>query len=127
MPCDCQIAKRKLPNMRSNKNPSPASLGAMNYPWKPDDTPTLRPVWVLLEQLCRHDPSKYTTVIDGLDMTGRAPGMLVRWSRSGRGDWLGVVHYTIEYIDGRARRTEFRDQLVSAYALEPRHDGKPLR
>jgi len=77
--------------------------------------------------VCRHDPKNAATVIDGLDLTGRAPGTLLHWRRSGRGDWLGIVHYTLSYIDGRAHRELFRDQLVPAYALEPRHDGKPLQ
>jgi hypothetical protein len=39
---------------------------------------------------------------------------------------MGIVHYTVGYIDGRARREHFTNQLVPAYALQPRHDGKPL-
>jgi len=94
--------------------------------WKPDSTPPVRPVWVLLDELCRHDPATRATVIDGLDMTGKAPGVLLHWRRSGHGDWLGLVHYTIGYIDGRRQRAPFYEQLVPAYALRPRHNGKPL-
>jgi hypothetical protein len=82
----------------------------------------VRPVWVLLEELCRHDPALARTVVDGLDLTGRAKGFLVEWRRSGRGDWLGVVNFEVGYVDGRAATVWWREQLVPGYALRPR-DG----
>ena len=84
---------------RREYRPSPAPAIAA-HGWTPPEGPPARPVWVDLEQLCRHNPAAAATVIDGLDLTGRAPGMLQRWRRSGRGDWLGVVHYSVAYIDG---------------------------
>lgn len=51
---------------------------------------------------------------------------MLRWRRSGRGGWLGIVHYSVGYIDGRARHELFNPQLVPACLLEPRADGKPL-
>jgi hypothetical protein len=104
-------------------SPAPAISA---YGWTRPEGPPARPVWVDLEQLCRHDPATAATVIDGLDLTGRAPGMLQRWRRSGRGDWLGVVHYSVGYIDGRHRRELFTNQLVPAYVLQPRHNDQPL-
>lgn len=46
---------------------------------------------------------------------------------TGRDDRWGILHFTVGYLDGRSRREMFRDQLVPAYALEPRNDGKPLQ
>ena len=88
----------------------------------PAEVPRVRPVWVLLEQVCRHDPALARTVVDGLDMTGRAKGFLSEWRRSSRGEWLGVVNYEVRYADGREHTVWWRDQMVPAYALLPRSD-----
>lgn len=88
----------------------------------PAEIPQVKPVWVLLEQVCVHDPTLARTVVDGLDMTGRAPGFLTEWRRSGRGEWLGVVNYEVRYLDGREATVWWRDQMVPAYALLPRTD-----
>jgi hypothetical protein len=102
--------------------PPPAIAGFAD----PAEVPEVHPVWVDLEQVCLHDPAKARTVVDGLDMTGKARGMLLRWQRSIRGDWLGLVHYQVHYADGRPQPRIFRDQLVPGYALGPRTDSVPL-
>jgi len=93
----------------------------------PAEAPNVQPVWVLLEQVCVHDPAVARTVVDGLDLTGRAKGFLLEWRRSSRGDWLGVVNYEVRYADGREATVWWRDQLVPAYALRPRIAGRDRR
>ncbi|MBV9013428.1 MAG: hypothetical protein JO272_15555 [Pseudonocardiales bacterium] len=58
-------------------------------------------------------------VADGLDLTGRVPGMLKRWVRGSRGEWYGVVWVRISDGAGDVRMT-LEDQLVPAAALSPR-------
>jgi hypothetical protein len=93
---------------------------------EPAEVPRVKPVWVLLEKLYRPTPRATKTVIDGLDLTGRAPGMLIGdWLRSSRGDYLAQVHISIRSADPTQQtRQLFRAQLVPAYALQPRHDGR---
>jgi hypothetical protein len=110
-----------------------------SQPWQPDPPPAIarfaapaeplhvQPVWVLLEQVCVHDPAMARTVVDGLDMTGRAKGFLLGWWRSSRGDWLGVVNYEVRYADGREATVWWREQLVPAHALRPRTAGRDHR
>lgn len=93
----------------------------------PAEPPQARPVWVLLDKLCVHDPELARTVVDGLDLTGRAKGFLLGWRRSSRGDWLGVVNYEVRYADGREATVWWREQLVPAYALQPRLAGRDHR
>jgi hypothetical protein len=109
----CSNSER-LPGWRPPPPPAIAGHGA------PAEIPTVRPVWVLLEEVVRHDPAMARTVIDGLDMTGRAKGFLYEWRRSSRGDWLGVVNYEVHYADGREATVWWREQLVPGYALLPR-------
>jgi hypothetical protein len=104
--------------------PPPPAIARFAAPAPP---PVVQPVWVLLEQVCRHDPEVRRTVGDGLDFTGRAPGILRGWRRTARGEWLGVVNYEVHYADGRKNTLWCRDQMVPAYALRPRgtHSDRP--
>lgn len=69
-----------------------------------------------------------TSVPDGVDLVGNAPGMLVAdsWIRSARGMWLAVCSITIPYTDGR-RTYHLTDQLVPGHALRPRRPSQPQR
>jgi hypothetical protein len=121
--------------MCSNDEPDSLSLS-----WRPPPAPAIarhgapaklapvRPVWVLLDQMVRHDPAAYRSVADGLDFTGRARGVLYTetWRRSARGVWLAFVNYQVHYSDGRPRPLLLREQLVPGYALRPREDNHPL-
>ncbi|MBO0875187.1 MAG: hypothetical protein J2P19_17540 [Pseudonocardia sp.] len=96
--------------------PAPAIAGHA----APAEVPRVRPVWVLLEEVVRHDPAVASTVVDGLELTGRAKGFLREWRRGSRGDWVGVVNYEVHYADGRETTVWWQDQMVPAYALLPR-------
>lgn len=116
--------------MCSNSDESvwqPAPAPAIARFAAPRPAPVVQPVWVLLEQVCRHDPDVRRTVGDGLDFTGRAPGILRGWRRTARGEWLGVVNYEVHYADGRTNTLWCHDQMVPAYALLPRGEsaGRP--
>lgn len=89
-------------------------------------SPPCEAVWVKLDALWPAPPQR-RTVIDGLDFTGHARGMIYRWVRSSDGLWLGLVSYEVGYLDGRRDGALFLNQLVPASALSQRHDGKPLR
>lgn len=95
---------------------------------EPTQAPDVTPVWVLLEEHLPHDPRQRRTVPDGLELTGRVRGFLRKpWYRcAGCGAWLGAVTFEVHYADGRARTEIYRDQLVHAGALLPRHDGRHL-
>lgn len=83
--------------------------------------PDLTRVWVQLDLLFPQQPDAgRRVVIEGLDMTGRAAGLLSGWFRSVDGAWLGVVSYKLPYADGRREKVELVDQLVPAQALRPR-------
>jgi hypothetical protein len=58
-------------------------------------------------------------VADGIELTGRVPGMLKRWIRGSRGEWYGVVWVPISDGAGDVRLT-LDDQVVPAAALSPR-------
>ncbi|HEX4361367.1 MAG TPA: hypothetical protein VH141_27775 [Pseudonocardia sp.] len=103
--------------------PPPAIAGFA----EPTLAPNVRPVWVLLEEFCRHDPAFARTVPDGVDLTGRAKGFLLEWVRSGRGDWLGVVHVEVRFVDGREATQWWNEQRVPGYALLPREERRPPR
>jgi hypothetical protein len=79
-----------------------------------------RAVWVDLD-LAFPLPTghRHRVVADGLELTGRAPGMLKRWVRGSRGEWYGVVWVRISDGAGDIRMT-LEDQLVPAAALSPR-------
>jgi hypothetical protein len=110
-------------NMCSNsENWQPPPAPAIARFAAPAAAPDVRPVWVLLEQVLRHDPAVARTVGDGLDLTGRAKGFLLEWLRSSRGDWLAVVHYEVHFADGRETTQWWRDQRVPGYALLPREE-----
>jgi hypothetical protein len=106
--------------------------------WQPDPTPVIvefgapapapdaRPVWVNLDLLFGRDPACDQAVVDGLELSGRTRGMLLRWRRGSRGDWLGVVTYQIHYADGRPQPTLWSEQLVPVTALSQRADLVPL-
>ncbi|HEY1968287.1 MAG TPA: hypothetical protein VGH89_10090 [Pseudonocardia sp.] len=104
--------------------PAPAIAGHGT----PSELPPVRAVWVLLDQIVRHDPATHRSVPDGLDFTGRALGVLYTetWRRSAHGVWLAFVNYQVHYSDGRPRPMLLREQLVPAYALAPRADNRPL-
>jgi hypothetical protein len=79
-----------------------------------------RPVWVDLD-IAFPLPSGHRrrVVADGLDLAGRAPGMLKRWVRGGRGEWLGLVY--LQLRDGAGdERLVLDEQLVPSAALSPR-------
>jgi hypothetical protein len=58
-------------------------------------------------------------VADGLNLSGRVPGMLKRWVRGSRGEWYGLVWVPLR--DGAGdTRLALDDQLVPAAALRPR-------
>jgi hypothetical protein len=80
----------------------------------------VRPVWVLLDQVFRHDPTAFRSVPDGLELSGRARGYLSHWRRGSRGDWLGQVNYELRYADGREATVWLQDQMLPGYALRPR-------
>jgi hypothetical protein len=119
-------------NMGSNSEFSPARLAPSNLPpWAPDpahENPA-RPVWVQLNVLFNELPgdAREQMVIDGLDLNRRVRGLLRRWWRGSRGQWLGEVTYPMHYADGREHMPLWRNQLVPAHALAPRADNKPLR
>ncbi len=102
--------------------PAPAIAGFA----APTPAPRARAVWVHLDTLFEHDPTRDQAVVDGLDLTGRARGMLLSWRRGSRGDWLGVVTYQIQHADGRPGPTLWTEQLVPSAALSPRTDSVPL-
>ena len=78
------------------------------------------PVWVRLDAICVRNPGlPIRQNAAGVDMTGEVAGMLQRWIPTGKGDWLGLVHYSVRYVDQR-RPLELRNQLVPAYALRKR-------
>ena len=89
-------------------------------------SPPCEEVWVDLDRLWPA-PARRRVVIDGLDLTGHARGLIFRWLRSAEGVWIGLVSYEVGYRDGRRDRVLFRNQLVPAWALARRHDGQPLR
>jgi len=92
----------------------------------PAPAPVADPVWVSLERAFIHDPAHARTVVDGLDMTGRARGFIHARHQAARGDWVATVTFEVHYADGRPTPVIFRDQLVPFYALAPRTDGKSL-
>lgn len=85
----------------------------------------MRPVWVDLDKLFWGAASDQA-VFDGLDITGRTRGLLYRWLRSSRGDWMAEVNFQIFYSDGRPEPTVWYRQLVPGYALSPRDNNLPL-
>ncbi|MCG8919444.1 hypothetical protein L6E12_27075 [Actinokineospora sp. PR83] len=79
-----------------------------------------RPVWVLLDRLVHRGPGQPQHLnAAGIDLSGRAPGLMARWVPTYQGDWLGVVTYPIRFADGRPPLW-VHDQLVPSYALEER-------
>lgn len=92
----------------------------------PTTVPPLTEVWVLLDELAGTDLAKPRTLGDGLEMTGRARGLLREWRRGSRGEWFGMVNYQVHYADGRPKPALFFEQFVPAEALLPRADRVPL-
>jgi hypothetical protein len=81
----------------------------------PGPGPPVKCVWVHLDVLWRRPgPGERRMVVDGLDATGRVPGMLLRWLRTSDGLWLGEVHVEVGHIDGRRDREVWSKQLVPA-------------
>jgi hypothetical protein len=79
-----------------------------------------RAVWIDLDRAFPLPTDHRQRVIaDGLELTGRVPGMLKRWVRGSRGEWYGVVWVRISDGAGDIRMT-LEDQLVPAAALSPR-------
>ena len=79
-----------------------------------------RAVWIDLDVAFPLPPDHRRRVIpDGLELTGRVPGMLKRWVRGSRGEWYGVVWVLISDGAGDVRLT-LDDQLVASAALTPR-------
>lgn len=103
-------------------------MGIEAMPFKiPAPTSSARCVWVHLDLLWqRPGRGERRMVVDGLDATGRVPGMLLGWLRTSDGLWLGEVHVEIGYIDGRRHREIWNKQLIPAWALSPRENDRPL-
>jgi hypothetical protein len=79
-----------------------------------------RAVWIDLDVAFPLPPDHHQRgVADGLDLTGRVPGMLKRWVRGARGEWYGVVWVPLSDGAGDVRLT-LDDQLIPAAALSPR-------
>ncbi len=79
-----------------------------------------RAVWIDLDMMFPLPPDHRRRVVaNGLDLTGRVPGMLKRWVRGSRGEWYGVVWVPISDGSGDVRLT-LDDHLVPAVALRPR-------
>ncbi|HEU0087041.1 MAG TPA: hypothetical protein VFQ77_05250 [Pseudonocardiaceae bacterium] len=79
-----------------------------------------RAVWVDLD-VAFPVPANHRrrVVADGLEFTGRVPGMLKRWVRGSRGEWYGLVYLPV--CDGAGEvRLVLDDQLVPAAALSRR-------
>lgn len=62
---------------------------------------------------------RHRVIGEGLELTGRVPGMLKRWVRGSRGEWYGVVWAPISDSAGDVRLT-LDDQLIPASALSAR-------
>lgn len=79
-----------------------------------------RAVWIDLDVMFPLPADHRRRVVaDGLELTGRVPGMLKRWIRGSRGEWYGVVWVPLRDGAGDVRLT-LDDQLVPAAALRPR-------
>lgn len=95
--------------------------------WNPVHGPPpqkLTAVWVVLDGICVRVPGAPSHVApDGLDMTGQVPGLLSAWHKTVKGDWLGLVNFSVPYADGRRHKLRLSNQLVPAYALRPREGG----
>lgn len=84
----------------------------------------LTPVWVLLDSLCIRVPgAPMHTMVDGLDMTGQVSGLLRSWHKTAKGDWLGMVNYSVPYADPHQGKLRLSNQLVPSYALRPRESA----
>jgi hypothetical protein len=89
-----------------------------------------RAVWIDLNVAFPLPTDHHRRVVaDGLDLSGRVPGMLKRWVRGSRGEWYGVVWVPINDGAGDVRLT-LDDHLVPAprYArvCRPHRAGSPL-
>lgn len=64
-----------------------------------------KPVWVRLDALMLRDPAQpVRTDGSGIDMTGEVEGSLIRWQVTYKGDWMGLVDYSVPQADpGRCR------------------------
>lgn len=89
-------------------------------PAHPEPRP-LTAVWVLLDAICPRDPgAPRRMVANGLDMDRRVPGILSAWYKTVRGDWLGLVTFSVPYADEHRKKLHLTNQLVPAYAIRPR-------
>lgn len=75
-------------------------------------------VWVDLRALFPPPPEGGATIPAGLILDEIEPGVLKRWIRSSRGDWVGVVTIVLGYAKGGTYPAY--DQLIPAQALRPR-------
>ncbi|MBV9140964.1 MAG: hypothetical protein JO115_08590 [Pseudonocardiales bacterium] len=84
-----------------------------------------RAVWIDLDVAFPLPPNHRRRVIaEGLDLTGRVPGMLKRWVRGSRGEWYGVVWVRLRDGAGDVRLT-LDDHLIPAAALSLRLASSP--
>ena len=109
----------------SAKTPPAPAIASHAAPATLDPTTT---VWVRLDRIVIPDPATDRAIDEGLDYTGRARGVLKTntWFRSSRGTWLATVTYEVHHADRRPRPRLFADQVIPAYALQKRHDNRPL-
>ncbi|WP_068059438.1 hypothetical protein [Nocardia xishanensis] len=76
-------------------------------------------VWVRLDAVMLRNPGiPIRQNAAGIDMTGEVPGILFYWIPTGRGDWMGMVDYDVQYLDGRTLR--LRQQLLPSYTVRER-------
>lgn len=115
-----------MSNMRSIPRDWERQIPALRWKTARRDHPPTEPVWVRLDVLFAHDPARHQAVVDGLELSGNARGLLLGWKRGSLGDWLAVVNYQIHYADGRAQSTIWHEQLIPASAISPREDNHPL-
>jgi hypothetical protein len=82
--------------------------------------PPWRPTWVDLPALFARPDGANKRVLDGVDVSDRAMGIVRQWIRADGGLWLGQCTYRIPYLDGRPGRLEAVDQWLPATVLTPR-------
>lgn len=86
------------------------------------------PVWVNLDLVydtARSSADGSRKHVDGLEMSGRVPGLLTGWIDLYQGGRLGIVNIDVPYADGRRRRSG-HELWIPDYALTPRRSGPKI-